>query len=615
MIYYNDSTDFPGGQQQFVEDYTPSAGRMFSEGIDAGFRDVSYMLAKSVMDMDAAENQPLLTKEDWEASKFYDPEIKWDDSFTTPKARLLKERRDRERELGFLLERAGIGSTAAFYGGALVGTVPDPVNYIPFLGIASKAKSAAVLGKLAQKGRLGRAATSAADAAIGTAAYQFFPGYGLMAERETYQVKYDMRDALTDLGLALGLGFGLGAALGPIHPKDPNQKTLLELYREREGSIISLNKDGEPIFTPKKDLPPEPTNTPAQQSWDSVAPTDKVEAVRRKIANDAVGTQDNVPVVRQQGAQQSIAQEAARLEATQTAFKDSQIVNADGTPRVMYHGTGSDITAFDLSGNTRGGLIYFTSQTRDASGYAVAKGSNSEMTIDFEILADKYPDIFDVKTGKVLNARKLKKALEDTPSNYLDAEDIADIAKRDKIPFAKAFERLFESNYRGGNVIPVYINAKKVLGREGSPAMGWQEAEKLGAKHFTDQGYDAVWIREGETMKDSLAIFDPKIVRSIYSPAPQDFTNAQLIADSTWNTPRPAPEPLPAPDDTPISANEARLQQTEAALDERIRTAEANGTLSETDARELAYIDEEIVELDKYHQAVSETIECVIANG
>ena len=53
----------------------------------------------------------------------------------------------------------------------------------------------------------------------------------------------------------------------------------------------------------------------------------------------------------------------------------------------------------------------------------------------------------------------------------------------------------------------------------------------------------------------------------------------------------------------------------EAALDERIRTAEANGTLSETDARELAYIDEEIVELDKYHQAVSETIECVIANG
>jgi len=611
MIYHPDTSDFPGGEEQFLKDYRPSAGRMFKIGMGAGFDDTLPGLLTSLSEMDQAENQPLLTKEDWEASKFYDPEIKWDDSFTTPKARLLKERRDRERELGFLLERAGIGSTAAFYGGALVGTVPDPVNYIPFVGIASKAKSAAVLGKIAKSGRLGRGATTAADAVIGTAVLQSL----VFKERDTYQLKYDTRDALTELGLALGLGFGFGAILGKVHPKDPDPEELLRLYREREGSIISLNKDGEPIFTPKKDLPPEPTNTRAQQDWDSVAPTDKVEAVRRKIANDAVGTQDNVPIVRQQAAQQAIAQEAARLEAIQTAFKDSQIVNADGTPRVMYHGTGSDITAFDLSGNTRGGLIYFTSQTRDASGYAVAKGSNSEMTIDFEILADKYPDIFDVKTGKVLNARKLKKALEDTPSNYLDVEDIADIAKRDKIPFARAFERLFESNYRGGNVIPVYINAKKVLGREGSPAMGWQEAEKLGAKHFTDQGYDAVWIREGETMKDSLAIFDPKIVRSIYSPAPQDFTNSQLIADSTWNTPRPAPEPLPAPDDTPISANEARLQQMEAALDERIRTAEANGTLSETDARELAYIDEEIVELDKYHQAVSETIECVIANG
>ena len=69
MIYHPDTTDFPGGQEQFIRDYTPSAGRMFSEGIDAGFRDVSFMLAKSVMDMDAAENAPLLTKEDWETSK------------------------------------------------------------------------------------------------------------------------------------------------------------------------------------------------------------------------------------------------------------------------------------------------------------------------------------------------------------------------------------------------------------------------------------------------------------------------------------------------------------------------------------------------------------------
>ena len=289
MILYNEQRDFPGAKEEFLKDYRPSAGRMFSEGIDAGFRDVSFMLAKSVMDMDAAENAPLLTKEDWETSKFYDPEIKWDDSFTTPKARLLKERRDRERELGFLLERAGIGSTAAFYGGALVGTVPDPVNYIPFVGIASKAKSAAVLGKIAQSGRLGRGATTAADAVIGTAVLQSL----VFKERDTYQLKYDTRDALTELGLALGLGFGFGAILGKVHPKDPDPEELLRLYREREGSIISLNKDGEPIFTPKKDLPP-PKITPAERAAASLAPTDATAALNIAQKQMAAGEDVNI---------------------------------------------------------------------------------------------------------------------------------------------------------------------------------------------------------------------------------------------------------------------------------------------------------------------------------
>ena len=296
MMYYSEHRDYPGAKEEFLKNYRPSAGMMFSEGIGAGFRDVSFMLVQSVMEMDKAENQPLLTKEDWEASKFYDPQIKWDESFTTPKARLLKERRDRERELGFLLDRAGMGATASFYAGALVGTVPDPVNYIPFVGIASKAKSAAVLAKLAQKGRLGRAATSAADAAIGTAAYQFFPGYGLMAERETYQVKYDMRDALTDLGLALGVGFGLGAALGRIHPKDPDPTDdLLPLGRllgaKQEGNTVTVNRKGE--IEIKEGRIPDP-ETPSTRAAANIAPQDAKTAIDVAAAQQAAGESINV---------------------------------------------------------------------------------------------------------------------------------------------------------------------------------------------------------------------------------------------------------------------------------------------------------------------------------
>jgi len=430
MILYNEQRDFPGAKEEFLKDYRPSAGRMFSEGIDAGFRDVSFMLAKSVMDMDAAENAPLLTKEDWEASKFYDPEIKWDDSFTTPKARLLKERRDRERELGFLLERAGIGSTAAFYGGALVGTVPDPVNYIPFVGIASKAKSAAVLGKIAQSGRLGRGATTAADAVLGTALIQPL----VAAERDTYQLKYDTRDALTELGLALGLGFGLGAALGRVHPKDPVETQMPPGRVRPDGTVEPDN------------LPPDPPDTPAQQSWDSVAPTDKTDALQRRIAADAAGEADATPI------------------------KRSSSTAGQGT-RIRYFGKEYEVIGGDTK-ITPEGSIKATLRIRGADG--------KETTID-------------------------------------------------------------------------------VLGNNNIEPLGY--------------------------------------------------------ADDVWDTKPNQPAPDPVPNDLPIDANEARLQQLEAELDERIRTEEAEGRLSETDARELAYIDEEVKAQEGYHQALFEVTECLIRNG
>ena len=390
MIYHPDTTDFPGGQRQFVKDFTPSAGMMFSEGIGAGFRDVSFMLAKSVFDMDKAENQPLLSKEDWEASKFFDEAIKWDDSFTTPKARLLKERRDRERELGFLLERAGAGATASFYAGALVGTVPDPVNYIPFVGIASKAKSAAVLGKIAQSGRLGRGATTAADAVLGTALIQPL----VAAERDTYQLKYDTRDALTELGLALGLGFGLGAALGRVHPKDPDPAV-----RAQEGTV-TLNRKGD--IEIKEGRAPDP-ETPSTRAAANIAPQDAKAAIDVAAAQQAAGESINVG-----------------------KFAPTQPVR----------------------------------QTADGAA-----------------------------------------APEVTPAETFQADA------------------------------------------------------------------------------------------------------------------RVEPAPDPVPDDTPIDANEARLQQLEAELDERIRTEEAEGRLKEEDATELAYIDEEVKEQELYHQAVFEVTECLIRNG
>jgi hypothetical protein len=214
------------------------------------------------------------------------------------------------------------------------------------------------------------------------------------AERDTYQLKYDTRDALTELGLALGLGFGLGAALGRVHPKDPDPAV-----RAQEGTV-SVNRKGE--IEIKEERAPDP-ETPSTRAAANIAPQDAKTAIDVAIAQQAAGESVNVG-----------------------KFAPTQPVR----------------------------------QTADGA-----------------------------------------EALEVTPSETFQADA------------------------------------------------------------------------------------------------------------------RVEPAPDPVPDDLPIDANEARLQQLEAELDERIRTEEAEGRLKEEDATELAYIDEEVKEQELYHQAVFEVTECLIRNG
>lgn len=592
MIYHPDTSDFPGGEEQFLKDYRPSAGRMFKIGMGAGFDDTLPGLLTSLSVMDQAENQPLLTKEDWEASKFYDPEIKWDESFTTPKARLLKERRDRERELGFLMDRAGMGATASFYAGALVGTVPDPVNYIPFVGIASKAKSAAVLGKIAQSGRLGRGATTATDAVLGTALLQPL----VFAERDTYQLKYDTRDALTELGLALGLGFGLGAALGRVHPKDPDPRA------RQEANTVTVNQKGEVEF--KEEAPSTPP-TASERAWDSVDPVTKKQVVDAELASQSAGVQNRMPVPRQE----------IELQLKQTTpefrqwFSGSKVTSKSGAPMRMYHGSPSgDIQMF---GQRNFGLFgegyYFTTNPDVASTYA-KKGSPTV-----------YPVFLSIKNPMNMDQAVAYQRWRRMFGN--DPELLAEVLPEKKPAHIKTNEDAFKE------IVDWYA-------RDNTPDYEVGEALR---EAFKKEGIDGLThkgggrVKKGSTPHRVFIAFEPDQIKFAYSKGIKDFDAldakaakdledalaevADDIPDEVWNTPRPAPEPLPAPDDTPISANEARLQQLDAELDERIRTKEANNTLKEEDARELAYLDEEIADQEKFHQARSEVTECVIANG
>jgi hypothetical protein len=204
--------------------------------------------------------------------------------------------------------------------------------------------------------------------------------------------------------------------------------------------------------------------------------------------------------------------------------------------------------------------------------------------------------------------------LDEKDFNYLNAEDISKEAKANKNSFAKQFELLYESNFKGDNVLPVYINAKKVLGTENSPAMKWQEAEKLGASHFTKQGYDGVWIQEGGNQKPSLAIFEPRIVKSIYNFGELNFQKNQLLDDLVPDyTVARSEDPEPLVDEI----IEAVEKQTDAELDRGIRELETQNLLPDEDARELVRLEDLTTpeaqrEIEEYYGNLAY---CVMRNG
>jgi len=223
MIYVPE-TDYVGTETA-VQNYDPSFGFLAKEAFRLGLRDTTISLAASLEAMTEAEKEGKISREEYEQSQFFDPDIKYDDSFTYAKARLLKERMEQERLYDYYLQQmSGLDYVAGFTG-LIGGSIPDPINFIPMLGAMSKParalEYAGVTSRVARRGMLG-----AADAAIASTLVSPL----LMAERGTYQQKYDVQDALIDIGLATGIGFGFGSLLGRIKPDDsfPPRATTVE---------------------------------------------------------------------------------------------------------------------------------------------------------------------------------------------------------------------------------------------------------------------------------------------------------------------------------------------------------------------------------------------------
>ena len=630
MPYYTDE-EIPtsGGMEQFGLQYDPSLSVIFGESLSEGLRQITPLLAKSYSEIQYAGGTVYENEDQWKESEHFRNGLKFEKKMTEGKARLLAERYDRSLEYLDLSTRAdSIGQNLALYGGMFIGSIPDPINFIPWLGFLKKGKQAKSLIDATTRTRA--ALRGSAEASLGTAA--FHPLFAL--EKGAYQEEYDISMALMDIGIAAGIGGGLGYMFGRIHPDDPPPP-----YRGLDDDQIKVQA--------KQELQEEMGNLRSetqQEAWlgaredflrglqreiyrgmDHVSPQMRVTAVALGKAQYADGQTIDVasylnkartePVVLPAGVTQKQADQilqGAPSGMIRGSFQDSVLNNEDGTLQPWYHGTvqrpnvtgRTDAYETILPGRQTGGLISFASDPELASGYAAGDGysrmSIKESKAAYEILAKEFPDVFEfdasTNTGRVLNPDRLKDKdvaleIETLEPRAKDQAPIKSVEEGNTVEnMTQQLEEGFQELASGGVVYPRFLNVKNPY----PEAMYFREAEKLGAEWFKERGYDAVYSTEAEGKKVIFTV-DPTQSKSVFDPEFTQFNEATSA------------DPLPPVDETQVR-NEFKLEEENIDLELAARESE----LTEQDAKDLVEMDEMVDSVDRQAQAYRATADCVM---
>lgn len=222
-------------------------------------------------------------------------------------------------------------------------------------------------------------------------------------------------------------------------------------------------------------------------------------------------------------------------------FGESKIVNADGTPKVMYHGTARDITEFKAK---QAGAIFVTPNPKFAEGFADAsKGHVRE-----EIL------------GNITPAQRqdaLGDAEDQIRADYADTPGLADTlieelyqGDKNTLPPGEAGEYFVNAAMRyanvGENVLPLYVRAEnpfdygdvaqidavldKVYAGKSTIRVGALTVDRQDARAMLirgewniveapevqqvlkELGHDAFYVSEGGVK--NLAVYDPNQLKS-----------------------------------------------------------------------------------------------------
>jgi Large polyvalent protein associated domain 38/ADP-Ribosyltransferase in polyvalent proteins len=232
-----------------------------------------------------------------------------------------------------------------------------------------------------------------------------------------------------------------------------------------------------------------------------------------------------------------IKRSTARSPAFKAWFGDSKIVNADGTPRVMYHGTARDITEFQPK---QANAIYVTGSPRFAEQFADA---SQQWKMDH---LDQFMSPEQIEAAKADAIDAIKRRVKNPKQRELEISEY-----RYTKEFAEAVRPMLPS---GENILPLYVKAEKPFDYESEAnvqellstdagkdlyeeefpllrAGSWRIIESPQVQRaLKEAGFDAFYVKEGG--EKNLAVYSSTQLKSAtgnsgeFSPTNPDITRS-----------------------------------------------------------------------------------------
>jgi len=248
--------EWQGGmyQQMFINEavnkYVPSSWGVFKQSANYAFHDNSFVHAIDYID--SLTDDEVISEEQFNEKGYSESGVKYTEGMTDTQAHVLQQMNERDKFYARYMKNTSMLSFGGITG-MIVGSIPDPINYIPFVGWAGRiSKVARIANKMPML-------AMSANAMAGQTAFE------VVKQTHLKSLGRDVNwlGAMADVGIAGVLGFGFGG-LGKLSKlRNKIAKTDQNTHQQNLAVALTTNGEGTPTSNMLiNDLDPVTTTPP-----------------------------------------------------------------------------------------------------------------------------------------------------------------------------------------------------------------------------------------------------------------------------------------------------------------------------------------------------------------